>query len=176
MDCPRCKIKLEKALFYNTEVDYCPRCLGMFFEEEELRWAKDEKDKNLVWLDIDLWKDERKFKLNYGIRLCPYCRLPLYEVYYGASQIIVDVCSICRGIWLDRAEFKKIMNYLREEADQKVLKEYAKSLLEEFREIFSGPETLREEIQDFLILLKLLNYKFLAQHPKIAKAILQLPK
>ncbi len=176
MICPRCKIELGKALFYNTGVDYCPSCLGMFFEEEELRWAKDAKDQNLVWLDIDLWKDERKFRLNYGIRLCPACRLPLYEVYYGVSHIVVDICNVCKGIWLDRGEFKKIINYLKEEADWMVLQKYGKSLLEEFREIFSGPETLREEIQDFLIILKLLNYKFLAQHPKISKAILQLPK
>ncbi|TSC75299.1 MAG: hypothetical protein G01um101430_506 [Parcubacteria group bacterium Gr01-1014_30] len=176
MTCPRCKIDLEQTLFYNTAVDYCPRCLGMFFDEEELRWAKDAKDKNLVWLDIDLWKDERKFRLNYGVRLCPSCRLPLYEVYYGASQIIVDVCNVCHGIWLDRGEFKKIVNYLKEESDQKLLNKYGNSMLEEFKEIFSGPETLREELADFLVLLKLLNYKFLAQHPKIAKAILQLPK
>lgn len=176
MVCPRCKTELEQALFYNCEVDYCPKCLGIFFEQEELRWAKDEKDQNLVWLDIDLWKDEKKFRLNYGIRLCPVCRVPLYEVYYGASQIIVDVCNICKGIWLDRSEFKKIINYLKEEADWKLLNKYSKALLEELREIFSGPDTLREEIKDFLILLKLLNYKFMAQHPKIAKAILQLPK
>jgi len=176
MICPKCKINLEKALFYNTEVDYCPRCLGMFFEEEELRWTKDARDQNLVWLDIDLWKDEKKFKLNYGIRLCPACRVPLYEVYYGASQIVVDVCNICKGIWLDRGEFKKAISYLKDEADSRVLEKYTRALLEEFGEIFAGPEQIREEIQDFLIILKLLNYKFLAQHPKISKAILQLPK
>lgn len=176
MHCPKCKTKLEQALFYNTEVDYCPRCLGMFFEEEELRWAKDTKDQNLVWLDIDLWRDEKKLKLNYGIRLCPVCRVPLYEVYYGASQIVVDVCNVCRGIWLDRGEFKKVISYLKEEADSRVLNKYTKVLLEELREVLVGPETIREEIQDFLIILKLLNYKFLAQHPKISKAISQLPK
>ncbi len=176
MFCPKCKKDLEKAIFYNTEVDYCPQCLGMFFEEDELRLAKDAKDKNLAWLDVDLWRDERKFKLNYGIRLCPYCRVPLYEVYYGASGIIVDVCNICQGIWLDRGEFKKIINYLKETADKKVLNEYSKSLWEEFREIFIGPETFREEVYDFLVLLKLLNYKFLAQRPKISKMIFLLPK
>jgi Zn-finger nucleic acid-binding protein len=176
MFCPRCKTNLEKALFYSTEVDYCSSCLGMFFGEDELRWVKDEKDQNLIWLDIDLWKDEKKFRLNYGMRPCPACRLPLYEVYYGTSQVVVDLCNICRGIWLDRGEFKKIINYLQEESDWKVLRKYGQSLLEELREIFSGPKTFREEIADFLILLKLLNYKFSAQHPKISKAILLLPK
>lgn len=174
--CSRCKVKLEQALFYNTEVDYCPRCLGMFFEKDELKWAKDEKDKNLVWLDIDLWKEEDKFRLNYGLRSCPYCRVPLYEVYYGTSRVVVDVCNLCEGIWLDRGEFKKIINYLKEEADKKIINDYKSVLMKELGEIFSGPESLREEISDFLVLFKLLNYKFLAQYPKISKLILQIPK
>jgi len=176
MLCPYCKIKLEKAIFYKTEVDYCPRCLGLFFEEDELRQAKDEKDKNLAWLDIDLWKELRKFKISYGIRLCPACRLPLYEVYYGDSGIIVDVCNLCHGIWLDRGEFKKIIDYLKEKADWILLHQYGKALKEEFWEIFMGPESFREEVVDFLIILKLLNYKFLSQHTFLKKIISLLPR
>ena len=176
MLCPHCKIPFSSAILHNTEVNFCTRCLGLWFEEDELRWAKDEKDKDLKWLDIDLWKDEKKFKISYGIRLCPSCRVPLYEVYYGDSGIIVDVCNLCQGIWLDRAEFKKITNWLKEKADKEVLNNYAKNLFEEFSEIFVGPETFREEILDFLTILKLLKYKFTSQHPAISKIILQLPK
>ena len=194
MTCPICKKDLEKAILYNVEVDYCSKCLGLWFEEEELRWAKDEKDRNLRWLDIDLWKDKRKFKINRGIRLCPSCRLPLYEVYYpdslnrgsstpalaagrdGDSKIIVDLCNLCHGIWLDRGEFKKIIEYLKKEADWEVLNHYAKDLVEEFWEVFTGPEALREEILDFLTILKLLNYKFVVQHPILTKLISNLPR
>jgi len=157
-------------------VDYCPVCLGIFFEEEELRLVKDQKDKNLKWLDIDLWKDETEFKISPGMRLCPLCRLPLYEVYYGDSGIIVDVCNLCRGIWLERSEFKKIIEYLKNKADFELLENYTKNLIMEFWEIFSGPESLKEEISDFLMVLKLLNYKFTTQHPKITEIISQLPK
>ena len=176
MLCPICKIGLEEAIFYNVGVNFCPKCLGICFEEEELRWAKDEKDKNLSWLDIDLWKDKQKFKIYRGIRLCPLCRLPLYEVYYGDSRIIVDLCNICQGIWLDRREFKMIIDYLREKADYEILNNYAKNLISEFWEIFTGPETLREEVSDFLTILKLLNYKFAIQHPTLTRIISQLPK
>ena len=176
MLCPRCKKPFSSAIFYNVEVNYCPICLGLWFEEEELRWAKDKKDKNLRWLDIDLWRDKEKFKISYGIRLCPSCRMPLYEVYYGDSGIIVDICNICHGIWLDRTEFRKIMNYLKEKADSEILNKYAKNLFLETVEIFAGPETLREEILDFLTILKLLNYKFAVQHPVLFKIILQMPK
>jgi len=174
--CPRCKIPLSSTILYGVEVDYCPKCYGLFFEEEELRWAKDEKDKKLKWLDVDLWKNKEDFKVSYGIRLCPRCRVPLYEVYYGDSGIIVDVCNLCHGIWLDRAEFKKIIDYLKKEADYQVLNNYIKNLLEEFVEIFMGPEPLREEIADFLAILKLLKYKFAVQHPVISKIISDLPR
>jgi len=45
--CPVCKTPLSDTILCNTEVDFCPHCFGLWFEEEELRWAKDEKDKNL---------------------------------------------------------------------------------------------------------------------------------
>jgi len=174
--CPICKKPLLATVLSGVEIDYCPNCLGLWFEQEELRLAKDEKDKDLKWLDIDLWKDKKKLKISYGIRLCPSCRVPLYEVYYGDSGIIVDVCNLCQGVWLDRAEFKKIIDYLHRKADYEILNNYAKNLFKEFAEIFVGPETLREEILDFLTILKLLNYKFGAQHPAISQIISQLPK
>ncbi len=176
MKCPICKKKLFNTIFHNVGIDYCPQCLGLWFEQEELRWAKDEKDKDLNWLDIDLWKDEKNFKIAHGIRLCPKCRMPLYEVHYGDSKIIVDVCRLCHGVWLDRAEFKKIIAWLKEKADYEIMNNYAKNVFKELVEIFTGPETLKEEILDFLTILKLLNYKFSAQHTKITDIFLKLPK
>jgi len=176
MHCPIHKKDLEQAIFYGVEVDFCPTCLGLWFEKDELRLAKDEKDKDLKWLDLDLWKDRKKFKIFPGIRLCPSCRLPLYEIYYGDSKIIVDICNLCHGVWLDRGEFKKMIEYLKNKADYEVLNKFAKSLLGEAAEILIGPETLREEILDFLAILKVLNYKFLTQQPKISEIILNLPR
>ncbi|GAH99064.1 unnamed protein product, partial [marine sediment metagenome] len=84
--------------------------------------------------------------------------------------------NLCHGVWLDRAEFKKIIDWLKKRADYEILNNYAKNLFRELSEIFTGPETLREEILDFLTILKLLRYKFATQHPAISKIILQLPK
>lgn len=175
-DCFHCKEELEKALFYNVEVDYCPKCLGLWFEEDELRQAKDKKDENLKWLDFDLWEDASKFEISRGDRLCPTCRLPLYEVNYGDSNIKVDVCNICKGVWLDRGEFKQIISYLKDKSDWEVLHSYYKNFGREALEMFIGPETAKEEIEDFVIILKLFKHKFLAQHPKISHIISNLPK
>ena len=167
---------MEKAILCNVEINYCPKCLGLWFEEDELRWAKDFRDRNLRWLDVDLWQEPDKFKISFGWKLCPSCRLPLYETRYGASKTKVDVCNVCHGIWLDRGEFKNIIQYLKKKVDLEVLNHYLTNLKEEFWEIFSGPETLKEEIDDFLTILKLLNYRFAVQHSTIAQIISSLPK
>ena len=167
---------MEKVIFYGTEVDYCPQCLGIWLEKDELRQAKDEKDKDLRWLDIDLWKDKTKFKISQIQKYCPVCSVPLYSVKYTDSEIQVDLCNLCQGIWLDRGEFKKITDYLKEKGQEEILKNYFKNLIKEATEIFTGPETFRSELADFLAVLKLLNYKFIAQHPTISKIILGLPR
>jgi hypothetical protein len=181
--CPKCKTSLSDTIFNNVEVDYCPKCLGLWFEEEELRLAKDAKDKELKWVDVDIWQDEKKFKISQGIRLCPQCRMPLYEVYYGGSenlpagrQVIVDVCNLCHGIWLDRGEFIKIIKWLREQRTYGILNNYTRNLFKEAGEILTGPEPFKEEIFDFLAVLKILPYKFLVQYPLISKIISNLPR
>ena len=177
MNCSICKKKkLLEMILRNVSVDCCSECLGYWFEKDELRLAKDAEDKNINWLDIDLWEDTTRFKISPGQKLCPSCSLPLYEVEYGDSRIKVDVCNLCLGTWLDKGEFKKIIKYLQNRADHEILHNYAKNIIQESWEIFTGPESLREEIVDFLTLLKLFNYKFTTQHPKITKIISQLPK
>ena len=175
MNCPLCKIPLDQALLSNVGVNFCSRCYGLWFEENELQDAKDEKDKNLRWLDIDLWKDDAKFRIERGQKICPADRLPLYEVRYGDSSVKLDVCNICHGIWLDRGEFKSIIVYLQEKADYEILHHAMKNVAEEIWEIFSGPEMLREELLDFLMVMKLVSYKLAAQHPRIVELIRVLP-
>ena len=167
MNCPNDNEQLERILFHNVEADYCPKCLGIWFDKDELRLAKDDKDKNLNWVDVDLWRDKLKFKVSQGNKKCPACRVGLREVAYDGSKIKVDFCKMCQGIWLERGEFKQIINYLKQKSDYEVLNRYAKNLVLQLWEVFAGPETFRSELEDFFTLLKLFNYKFMVQHPHL---------
>lgn len=167
MECPNDNHQLEKMLFHNVEVDYCPRCLGIWFDKDELRLAKDDKDKQLNWVDVDLWRDKSKFHVSHGDKHCPVCRAGLREVNYDGSKITVDFCKMCQGIWLDRGEFKQIINYLKNKSDYQILHRYTKNLVLQLWEVFSGPEKFRSELADFLTLLKLFTYKFETQHPHL---------
>ncbi|MCX6720894.1 MAG: zf-TFIIB domain-containing protein [Candidatus Staskawiczbacteria bacterium] len=176
MECPNDKEYLEKILFHDMEVEYCPRCLGIWFDKNELRLAKDDKDKQLNWVDIDLWRDKTKFKVSHGDKHCPVDRAGLTEVKYGGSKTKVDFCKMCGGIWLDRGEFKQIINYLKKKSDYEVLHNYTKNSIKQLWEVFSGPEGFRSELGDFLMLIKLFNYKFITQYPRIEGLIDSLPK
>ena len=96
---------MKKTVFYGTEVDYCPRCLGLWFEKDELRQAKDDKTPALNWLDVDLWADKKKLRVSFSDKkcpsCCPSCSVPMYSVEYGDSGITVDICNVCKGVWLD---------------------------------------------------------------------------
>ena len=177
MNCPIDNEKLEKVSFHNVEVDYCPKCLGIWFDENELRLAKDDKDKNLNWADFDIWRDKGKFKTLRISKFCPVCRVGLIEVSYDQSKTKIDFCKMCQGIWLDRGEFKQIIAYLKNKSDYEILHNYTKNIVSELWEVFSGPETFRNELEDFLTLLKLFNYKFIVQHPHLNTLIEEdLPK
>ncbi len=176
MECPNDKEYLEKVLFHNVEADYCPKCLSMWFDKNELRLAKDKKDAQLNWVDFDLWRDKKKFQLSRGDKHCPNCRVGLQEVKYDDSKVKIDFCEMCQGIWLDRGEFKQIINYLKNKADYEILNRYTKNLALELWEVFSGPEGFRSELSDFLMLIKLFNYKFITQYPRLEGLVDSLPK
>jgi len=179
MKCPNhsCnKEDLKKIIIAGIEADYCPKCFGMWFESGELDSAKDKKDFSLRFIDIDLWKDKKDFRASQEKRICPKDRSWLYQVEYSDSDIKVDVCNLCHGIWLDRGEFEKIIDYLKAHNKEDLMKNYSKVLAQEAWEVFSGPKELREELIDLVFVLKILQYKFIAQNDWVKRMIMALPK
>lgn len=168
MNCPNNhKEQLKKITFHNVEVDYCAECLGIWFDKDELRFAKDAKDEQLNWLDFDIWRDKARFEFSRSQKQCPVCRTIFVETKYDDSKVKIDFCKSCQGVWLDRGEFKQIINYLKRKYDYEILHRYGENLVKELWEVFSGPENFREELGDFLMLIKLFNYKFVVQHPNL---------
>ena len=176
VNCPNGHKNLDKVLFHDVQADYCLDCLGIWFDKSELAYAKDDKDKQLNWLDFDVWRDKGRFEISPSNRRCPLCKIPFVQVNYDESKVKIDFCKNCEGIWLDRGEFKQIMVYLKNKSDYEILHRYTKNLILELWEVFAGPQKFREELEDFLMFLKLLNYKFVVQHPHLREIIEKLPK
>lgn len=176
MICPNCEQEsLKTVKFHNIEADKCSNCQGIWFDQDELRLAKDGTDQWLVWLDVDLWKEKNKYKVSHSKRKCPVCNEFLYEVGYEASEVKIDICKSCEGVWLDRGEFEKIIAYLQHKADTRSINEYLVASMKEAKEILAGPEELSSEVKDFLAVFKLLQYKLLIQYPAIMEIMAKLP-
>ncbi len=176
MTCPNCKKEtLKEIKLYKNQIEKCRQCQGLWFDYDELRKTKDEKDEYLKWLDLDLWDKSEKFRASPLNKLCPLCKETLFEVNYGNSDIKVDVCNSCKGIWLDKGEFEKIIRYLKKTVNSETLAEYFKHALGEAKEVFIGPEKVSSEIRDFFLVAKLLKYRLYSQYPAIKDLIIHLP-
>ncbi len=44
------------------KIDVCSKCAGVWFDQDELRKAKDQTEPDLNWMDFEIWKHEDRFK------------------------------------------------------------------------------------------------------------------
>lgn len=173
MSCPRCGGRMRARKIKSLTVDRCPSCGGSWYDAAELRLLKDrEQAGDYRWIDIDLWREREHFRSGKQEHLiCPRDKRELITVRYGTSRVRVDICTRCRGIWLDAAEYEKILKHLEKRVNSETVGEYLDDVREEFVEIFAGPESFRSEIGDFLKVLHLLELRFKVEHPSIAAAL-----
>lgn len=102
MQCPRDQGRLDKIGFSGINLDSCPNCDGVWLQKGELA--------RLHGLKHDLLpgpggQDPR------GPVPCPACPESTMETRYfsHASQVLIDYCPRCEGIWLDQAELTRIL-------------------------------------------------------------------
>jgi Zn-finger nucleic acid-binding protein len=98
----------------DVEVDLCQTCGGVWLDAGELQRIQDlvENDYSSALKEVpdDVAKAYALAREQYADALCcPCCNEPLEKIEYGfCSQIVIDVCSRCRGTWLQRDELKSL--------------------------------------------------------------------
>lgn len=170
MKCPRCSGEARPVSVQSVTVDRCQTCGGTWYEASELRLLKDKAhNEDYRWIDFNLWRERERFRADEQEGLtCPKDASPLLTVRYGDSTIRVDTCGECQGIWLDKGEFARILEYLEEEVSSRSVGDYLEDVKAEFVEIFRGGQGPLAEIQDLAKVLYLLQLRFIVQHPRIA--------
>ncbi|MEA1937302.1 MAG: zf-TFIIB domain-containing protein [Patescibacteria group bacterium] len=176
MNCPKCGTKLKQTKIVNVKVDHCDNCGGIWFDKDELKLVRDERDKNLSWLDFDLWNDKDKLSVSGKSIDCPRDGKPLFKIKCGDTDIMVDVCLECHGIWLDKNELDKIISELKEKINAETIPEYINDLGAEIGKLIIHQGKAGIEARHIMIIMKLIEYRFMSQHPDLAKAISKLPK
>lgn len=171
MKCPDCQVEMKEIDYRGITIHECPDCQGRWFDRGELTKAKDRTDEDLRWFDFDPFKKEAgKFEVPSEGRRCPRCGAKTESLTYRDSGVAIDKCSRCRGVWLHHGEFEKIVEYLENKILNEPASEYARDTVKQLIEIFNDPPHVGLEIKDFFVVLKLLEERFGAEHPRIAQA------
>ena len=115
--CPRCALPLAATELQQVPVARCPQCHGLWFEAHALRAAREATDPDLAFLEVELWSDAEQFRHAPRSGRCPTGDGALHALEYGHTGVTVDYCDACFGVWLDEAEFGRIVTALEREVD-----------------------------------------------------------
>lgn len=94
--CPKCKAKLWHVEREGEVVEVCSGCAGMWFDAGELT----------VLLGVYRRIEAAAGKPSYVA--CIRCGDGLVELPFPETEVAVDVCPTCRGIWLDQGELEAL--------------------------------------------------------------------
>lgn len=108
MKCPKCReASLEAMTVDGIEVDRCGTCQGIWFDNRELGALLDRAREQVKPILGGADPDD----LDYHYGVCPRDEQKLMRVKsLRNGEVTLDVCGVCRGIWLDGGEFEAIKN------------------------------------------------------------------
>ena len=117
MNCPLCNWSLSKLRYHEIEVDVCRRCNGIWFDQGELKEYID--DMLMDKTDIPNSPVHAKkppvvgqAQIKEPVNECPRCRQPMNHFNYCYdSNIILDKCPVCGGIWVGGGKLEKMVEY-----------------------------------------------------------------
>jgi len=132
INCPVCHKKLKTITYENQKIDLCLKCGGIWFDKDELLevinslLSKNKIDPQAVKesyrdkiIDLD--------KIKQLQRKCPRCNVDMcLNNYSYDSNIIIDRCPTCNGIWTDKGEMQAVAKYIK---GNPKIDSYAKALV-----------------------------------------------
>ena len=114
MDCPRCRESLREHIYAShVRAEECPQCLGVWLDDGELKQIEKAAEHDNVNLqeviDRAAQRSPRSMLDEWPVIGCPKCGAKMLkrEAHY-CPGVIIDICSSCRGVWLDGGEVQEI--------------------------------------------------------------------
>ena len=101
MHCPKCRKESLREIQVGevkTRVDHCRTCGGIWFDQRELETIMTVAVKDLVVPSGAVETD----------RMCPRDFEAMYAFKYPQTEVTVDLCRKCSGLWLDGGELTEI--------------------------------------------------------------------
>ena len=163
MLCPDCKGTLRQEKYQYVTFDICPDCRGI--------WVSGEQFHQLAVLVASEGQVESNAKLTFKPRKvlpvlpeneglgkkCPQCDVAMKEFNYAYdSNIFLDRCPECKGIWLDPNEIIDIAKHIQYNPDVDVV---ARELIRNSNSADEDAAKLAIVIGAVLTILRLLVFR-----------------
>ncbi|MEI6217775.1 MAG: zf-TFIIB domain-containing protein [bacterium] len=174
--CPNCNVKLMAKSIGPVDVDECEQCGGIWFDKDELREAKDATDSDLHWLNFQIWKHQKDFTAIPSEPKCPNGHKSMVSLKYGHTAVVIDYCPTCRGTWLNKGQFKKIIDSLEDEVVSKDFSGYVKEAVREGVALANGTDSLLSEWKDLVSVLRLMQYRLFVEHPTLLSTVVSVQR
>lgn len=108
MNCPVCKNSLIVLELQQIEVDYCTNCEGIWLDAGELELLLETEDERTRLIRFFKEAGEVREK-SYD---CPICGKKMNKFEIGEKgKIVVDKCRKNHGIWFDKGELQKVVEF-----------------------------------------------------------------
>ena len=106
LKCPKCELgELIPQAHDGVTIDVCTKCSGIWLHKGELNKMAHPHEGDLEYCSTEHIAEDRISDCN-----CPQCKdVKLKKVnFVSYSDIVLEYCSKCEGIWLDRGELDAI--------------------------------------------------------------------
>lgn len=106
--CPVCKIPLVYGYVNQAQTLYCRKCMGMLIDQDTfllvINFLRAKSTLSpIIPPPVNLGEMEREIN-------CPDCgQLMSTHLYGGPGNLVVDNCIYCNLLWLDNAEFSRVV-------------------------------------------------------------------
>ena len=99
-----------------VELDRCESCGGFWFDDGEVSALAPHlaRDAGVPDLDLNIVHEKPKVVQRDEERICPRCSLAMRTFNYCYnSNIMLDRCSGCGGVWMDGGELEEVISYVK---------------------------------------------------------------
>lgn len=127
MHCPKDHSNCELITLHDVEIDRCPRCQGVWLEQEEVKRlveqfsvpGQSEVDELLTkWESAESEGTSPKNFWSEGKLICPREGAQMQKHYFVGTTIGLDHCLVCKGFWFDAGELGSVAKNVESTPEQ----------------------------------------------------------
>jgi len=113
MRCPVCKVPMIVVEHERIELDYCTKCLGVWFDAGELELLLESAGMNSADFNMQKILGAPEIKIKEAARKCSLCGKKMKKVAIVSDpEVVIDACTQGEGLWFDGGEVGQVIKHL----------------------------------------------------------------